>query len=78
MNELLPRRARVLVGGHKGQEGLAVGRDDPRVLAHPQPGHQNWEVFLFFEYEQDEPLTGRPEDDGHGLGYLTNEVEFLA
>lgn len=73
MNELLPRRARVLVGSRAGREGDAVGRNDPRVLAHPQPGHEHWEVFMFFHKDQ----TGRPEDDGHGLGYMESEVEWL-
>lgn len=67
MSELLPRRARVLVGCHAGLEGEAVGRDDPRVRAHPQEEqHLAWEVFVF-------------PDDGsggpHGYGYMRDEVE---
>lgn len=75
MNELFPRRVRILEGGYAGQQGEAVGRSDPRVLAHPQPGHQEWEVFVF--PDKDRPLTGRPEEDGNGLGYMESEVEWL-
>ena len=60
---------------HYYEEGIAVGRDDPRVRAHPQPGHQTWEVFLF--PDTNGPYDGTPEHDGHGLGFMASEVEFL-
>ena len=70
-NELFPRRARVIApdSAHHGREGEAVGRDDPRVRSHPQPGHyEYWEVFLFYD-------SG--DGGGHGTGFMRDEVEFL-
>ena len=67
------KRARIWAGSHTGQVAVLFDRRDPRVAAHPQPGHQNWECFAFFSDE----LTGDPEKDGHGIGYRLAEVEIL-
>lgn len=67
--EFFPRRARVIAegSGHFGDVREAVGRDDPRVKAHPQPGHQEWEVFLFGE-----------NCSPWGLGFMENEIEWVS
>ena len=73
--EMFSRRVRILAGSKTGHTGIAVGHADPRVAAHPQPGHKTWDVFVFLD--EDGPLTGDVEQDGHGLGYRADEVEFL-